>query len=748
MKTSGTLWKERLAGKIAEPIAQDIAIFESEMALRAQGKLDERIFAESRLRRGVYGQRYDNGQRHDGQKVQVLTFPKSGLTKGPGTEWDAPGMVRIKIPFGGVNAEQLEVMADLAEEYADGIVHVTTRQDFQLHYVHLEDTPALMRRLGHVGITTREACGNVVRNVTACPYAGVCKGEAFDVTPYADALARFLLVHPDCQNFGRKFKPAFSGCKGEGCGLVRMHDLGLQAVTRDVNGEIRRGFEMYVGGGLGAVPHQAKLFDDFLPPEELLPIAQAIGRVFARLGEKKNRNRARIKFLLKDLGIDRFRELIWAERKILPFDPRWSDWVAHAEDYSEAPSAPPGQWSDEGTDAYKEWVRLNTRPQPQQGYYVVTVALPLGDITPNQLRALADIVRRYTKETIRTTVEQNFVLRWTAQGDLPALYADLHAEGLALPGASTIMDIVACPGTDTCKLGISSSRGLAAELRNQLAEISYSMDDAVRDLHIKVSGCFNSCGQHHIADLGFYGVSRKIAGFQVPHFQVILGGQWTNNGGSYGLPILAIPAKRIPEAVRRITAFYVAERQTNERFQPFVQRIGKLAIREQLEDLVHPPESGQDRAFFRDWGDPREYGTRDIGIGECAGEVLELTAFGLAAAERQVFDSQVALEKGDPKAAARLAYQAMVGAARSLLQTETIDVRDEPKHIVEEFRARFYDTKKFFDPFAGGKFANYLFAAHSNGEGMDLPEAAHHRIEEAQLFIEAAHACYNRINAG
>src|SRR2546421_2425440 len=276
MKASNGEWKARLAGQMPPHLAAELDIFENEIALKKQGKIEDRIFAETRLRRGSYGQRYDNGQRHDGRARQQLSYPSPGATKGPNTLWDAPGMQRIKIPFGGLNATQLETLAELAEEYSDGIAHVTTRQDFQLHFIHIEDTPSIMRRLAAVGITTREACGNTVRNVTACPIAGVCREQAFDVTPYAKATAYFLLGHPDCQDFGRKFKIAFSGCRDSACGVVRMHDLGLIAVTRAVNGEVQRGFEMYVGGGLGAVPYQAKLFDEFVPEEELLPLAQAI----------------------------------------------------------------------------------------------------------------------------------------------------------------------------------------------------------------------------------------------------------------------------------------------------------------------------------------------------------------------------------------------------------------------------------------------------------------------------------------
>ena len=277
-------WKASLGTQVPEAWGRGIDIFETQIELRKKGKIEEKLFAETRLRRGPYGQRYDNGQRHDGEKTQALAFPSKDITKGPSTMWDAPGMQRIKIPFGRLTADQLDVLADVAEEYSDRILHVTTRQDFQLHFVHIEDTPDLQRRLAASGITTREACGNTVRNVTACPYAGVCNEERFDVTPYAKALTFFLLGHDDTQDFGRKFKVAFSGCKENACGLTNFHDLGATARTREVDGVVKRGFELVVGGGLGAVPQAALVFDEFLPEEELLPIAQAMSRVFSRLG--------------------------------------------------------------------------------------------------------------------------------------------------------------------------------------------------------------------------------------------------------------------------------------------------------------------------------------------------------------------------------------------------------------------------------------------------------------------------------
>src|SRR5688572_22969231 len=274
MKASNSLWREQPLESPLPELVREIEIYETEIELRKQGKMDEKLFAETRLRRGAYGQRYDNGQRWDGKETQTLPFPSSSteLTKGPNTVWDAPGMERIKVPFGGMNPQQLEVMAELAEEYSDGIAHVTTRQDFQLHFVHIEDTPALMRRLAAVGITTREACGNSVRNVTACPFSGVCSTESFDVNPYASAFTYYFLGHDDVQDFGRKFKVAFSGCKHNPCAVTNFHDLGAIARTRQVNGKTERGFEFYVGGGLGAVPFPAKLIEEFVPEGELLPL--------------------------------------------------------------------------------------------------------------------------------------------------------------------------------------------------------------------------------------------------------------------------------------------------------------------------------------------------------------------------------------------------------------------------------------------------------------------------------------------
>jgi len=739
-------WKDRLQDVMDDAWSHEIDIFEGQMFLTGAEKLEPKVFAESRLRRGVYGQRYDNGQRHDGFESQTLAFP-SQRVKGPDTYWDAPGMVRIKVPFGGLSTEQLEVIAQLADEYSDGILHVTTRQDIQLHFVHIEDTPDLMRRLAGVGITTREACGNSVRNVTCCQLSGVCRTEAFDATPYADALTWFLLGHDDVQDFGRKFKIAFSGCEQEACGLVMMHDMGFLAQVRTVDGKPQRGFRVYVGGGLGTVPHQAKVLSDFTPEDEILPQAQAVARVFARLGEKKNRNRARIKFLVSDLGIEEFRRLVEEERKILPHDDRWTGFLATLPHYKETPRSAPAHLNGHArSDAFAVWHETNVYPQRQQGYAVVTVNLPLGDLTTHQSFQLADIARKYVGDNIRTTVEQNIVLRWVPEADLPALYDELNAIGLGAAGAGTIVDITSCPGTDTCKLGIASSRGLAGELLTGLTAKSASQPDAIKGLKIKISGCFNSCGQHHVADIGFFGNSRRSGNYKVPHFQVVLGGRWRENAGSYGLAVGAVPSKLVPQVVDAVTNRYVADRERGESFQDWIGRIGKAKARAILEPFMILPVFELQPEFFSDWGDPRVFSLGDIGIGECAGEIVSLFSMEIARTESEAWDAQLALEEKEYASAEERAYRSMISAARALVRTQFLDVGDDPDRIVAEFKSRFYDTELFFDPFVKGKFAHYLLDRHAQKNPRQDADAAHRLIEEALLFIEAVHACESKVS--
>ncbi len=736
-------WKEILKDEMPEDWAKEIDEYEAQIVLNKQGKIEPRVFAETRLRRGAYGQRYDNGQRNDGLQIRKLDYPNQGTWKGPDTYWDAPGMERIKFPWGGMTAEQMGVVADLAEEYSDGIAHITTRQDIQLHFIHVEDTPNIMRRLAAVGITTREACGNSVRNVTACPIAGVCRTEAFDVTPYAKAIFRFMLGHPDAQDFGRKFKIAFSGCEHEACGLVNMHDMGFIAKLNP--GTKAPVFDVFVGGGLGPVPYNAKKLFENLPVEEMLPITQAVARVYGRLGEKKIRGMARIKFLVAKLGIEEFRRLISEEREILTPDPRWKSLIAQFVKQTEKPLKKAGQLkSGSFLPGFLGWRKTNVYPQPQYGYVTVTVKVPLGDLTSNQLRGLADMAKKYVSETVRTTVEQNLIYRWVCEQDLPDFFKDLKSLGLDQAGADTISDITSCPGTDTCKLGISASRGLTRVISEKLQAQLEDMPEEVKKLKIKVSGCPNSCSQHHISDMGFYGVSRKAGSYTVPHFQLVLGGQWKNNGGSYGLAVAAVPSKRIPETIQRLTDKYVKERKSEENFQAFVQRIGKTEIRNLLQDLMVIPSHDAEPQLFTDWGDPREYTIADIGVGECAGEVVAPYEFSLTSAESKAFEAQEKLDQKDYQGAAGLAYQSMIHSTEAVLRTRNREYTGNADTTVAEFKKWFFDTGEFVKHVNNTQFAAYLFKAQTrfkSGTSSDwAQDETHRQVQEAQLFMEAVHS--------
>ncbi len=697
-------------GRLPPDIREEIDVFETELRRVRAGLVDDKVFTEFRLRHGVYGQRQDRVQ-----------------------------MQRIKIPLGMVSAEQLIALADIAEEYAVGVLHVTTRQDFQCHFVDIGDTPNLMRRLAAAGITTKEACGNVVRNVTACPRSGVCSDELFDVTPYAQAMAYFLLRHPDAQNFGRKFKISYSGCEQHACGLGRMHDIGAVAQIR--NGV--KGFKVLVGGGLGSLPHQAKLYSEFLSAEEMLPLAQAISRVFAKLGEKKNRAKARMKFLIAKLGLDEFKRLVEEERGRLPADPRWElelaeATAAHEDEPLKSPSElvlPAG-----ASEAMRRWLNANVRPQKQRGYSTAAVLLPLGDVTSEQTRRLAELSRRFTKGVIRTTVDQNLLLRWVSNADLPALYDGLDAIGLGEAGAGRLKDIVACPGTDSCKLGITSSRGLAAHLHdcfsngrssNGLSEIA---DRA--DLAVKISGCFNSCGQHHIADIGFFGSVQRKQNHTAPVFQVTVGGSTQNNAESYGLAVGKIPSQNVDKAIVRLAEFYSREKQGDETFSRVVERLGKARLRQELADLMLLPAREEAPEFYQDTRQPWQY-QRSIGVGECAGEVVDQAEFMLEDADRIHFEATIDLDEGRFAEAAGKAFQATTKAADALLFTKGLWLSDK-YDTVAEFRKFFYESDSFYRP-----FAENFFRAAQEGATAD-PEKARLRVEEATLFIEAAQGVYSQ----
>lgn len=734
-------WKELLSKQIPEDHADLINNYETTMLLKREGKVEEKVFNEFRLRHGVYGQRYDNGQRHDGQASRKIPFPCGDTTKGVGTIWDAPGMQRIKIPYGGMTTEQMLVLADVAEEYSDEILHVTTRQDFQFHYIHIEDTPDLFRRLAAVGITTQEACGNGIRNITACPYIGVCSDEPFDVNAYAEATFRFLLGHPDCQDFGRKFKISFSGCEQHACGLAQLHDLGFVAQTRSQNGKTEHGFRVAIGGGLGAVPMQAKTYTDFLPANQILSFCQAVARVFAKHGEKKNRNKARLKFLVNDWGFEKFKQEVETERAALKEDPKWQSLIDKALKIpSETPLKTKSSASKNSNPEYNAWFANNVRAQRQKGFVTVTISLPLGDITSKQMRALARLCPKYINDTIRTSVEQNLVMRWVNQNDLPKLYDDLKKLNLANADYNTVESMMACPGTDTCKLGISSSRGLASELKRQIKNGQISIPKEVQNLNVRMSGCFNSCGQHHIADIGFYGVSRKVGDYMVPFFQLVLGGERAGNAQSYGLATMAIPSKNVPKALEKLTQHFNSEKNNNENFQDFIKRLGKGKIKILLGDLMNVPAYESAPEFYTDWGDIRTYSKKDIGIGECAGEVVSPVDFAMQEADREIFEAQVALDANDLKKAQELSFGAMLKAASGFAKEYVPQLDSNFENVKKVFDEKLVQSKVFLDPFAGDRFAKFFLNADRLTNLQPKKEDLHHYIEEAQLFIEACHS--------
>jgi sulfite reductase (ferredoxin) len=698
--------------KLESSTREEIDVFETELKRVQSGQMSEKVFLEFRLRHGVYGQRQDGVQ-----------------------------MLRIKIPLGIMTCDQMDVLADLSEENAVGISHITTRQDIQYHYIDINDTPNMMRRLAEVGITTKEACGNVVRNVCACPDSGCCRTEEFDVTPYARAMAYFLLRHPDGQNFGRKFKIAYSGCEHEACGLAVMHDIGAIAKVREVEGKSRRGFKVYIGGGLGAIPHPALVYSDFVPVGEMLPLAQAIARVFGKHGQKRNRARARMKFLLAKVGFDEFKRLVEEQLEKLPHD---DEWTAHLDDslqWQESPLRSGSELpSSQHGNGFQYWVQQNVRPQKQAGYYMATLLLPLGDITAHQLRGLAALCREYTGDSVRTTVDQKLLVRWIAGADLSAFYEGLRAVDLAKPGANKLADVTACPGTDSCKLGITSSRGLAGVLqekfRNGLGDLAQR-----DDVRVKISGCFNACGQHHIADIGFFGSVKRKGPDLAPVFQVTLGGSMQGNASSFGLSVIRVPSKRAPDVIRTLVDLYDSEKNDGETFKEVMDRLGRKRTKEALDHLAVIEPRADAPELYVDNGQSWLF-EKTVGVGECAGEVVDVAEFLLEDADRLSFESLLKLDEHDIDGAAGLAYQAMIKAADGLLSTQGLLLSDN-YDTLEEFRNHFGHSSRrqgFFN-----KISEYLFLANAEGiEGL-TEVAARKRVEEARLFIEESESVYARI---
>jgi sulfite reductase beta subunit-like hemoprotein len=568
-------------------IEEEISRFEEHAKLLRSGAITEEDFRPFRLKHGTYGQRQ------------------------PGFQ-----MLRVKIAAGVLAPVQLRALAAIADEYSTGRGHLTTRENIQFHFMKLENVPAVMRRLADVGLTTREACGNTVRNVTACPLSGICPDEAFDVTPYALGVSRYLLRHPDFHNLPRKFKIAFSGCEDDGnCAVAGIHDVGLIARVRGSNGTGRRGFKVLVGGGLGSFPTEAAVLTEFLPEEELLPTIEAVLRVFDETGNRKNKFKARMKFVLRQKGIEEFRRLAAEKRKTsrAPAEVFAVPGSLRPPLVTIAPAifSSPVHISDEDPE-YSAWAEHNLMPQRQPGYAAIWIKLSAGTLFSSQMRGLSDLLEAAGLTGVRIAINQDLVIPWVPFDRVKSIYENLHELDLAVPGARTISDVTGCPGATTCNLGITRSHTLAEVLTRELAGHD---DPEVRKLRIKISGCPNSCGQHHIAEIGFYGNVRKVGEKQVPYYQLMLGGRVNAGGVRFARQVMAVPARAIPALIRALLAFYREGRQSGESFGSWVERTADKDIIARLSPVADVNNIPED--LFVDWGDTETFSLK-LGRGECA----------------------------------------------------------------------------------------------------------------------------------
>ena len=581
-------------------IAADIQKFEVLAARYRSGELEEDRWRAFRLANGIYGQRQGGSNQ----------------------------MVRVKIPYGSLRPEQLEMLATIARQYSRGWGHITTRQNVQFHFVALERIPALMRDLGAVGLTTREACGDTVRNVAGCHLAGACPFEVLDISPWAEATFRHFLRHPYGQRLPRKFKINFSGCATD-CGQAMFNDVGVVAVTRArPDGTIEAGFRVFVAGGLGATPHPAQALEEFTSRDDLLATIEAIVRVFDHAGNRDNKLRARMKWLVDTLGIDEVRTRVVKERRLLLAAAGWPGGVPSVvveegdEPAGVSPAgfgtgpARPGAVPVEitGGGPYSRWEGANVVRGVARGTVSAYAHCRLGDVTAEQFDGLAALQRRLGAE-VRVTNRQNVVFRGLDEGQLPELYAGLDALGLGRPGAELARDVVSCPGADTCNLAVTQSRGLASAIDAALDGAGLAEVGGVR---VNISGCSNSCGQHHTADIGFFGVERRAHGLSAPGYQLLLGGHLGNASVEFGRKALRLPAKACAEATVRLVGRFAAEREAAETFVAWLDRVGgAAAVAGGLADLAEFPSPTTEPGFYVDFDEAVPFNA-EIGASECA----------------------------------------------------------------------------------------------------------------------------------
>jgi sulfite reductase beta subunit-like hemoprotein len=583
---------ENVPGHVIPILEREFDDFDTRAAGFLEGQEAEETFIGFRLKQGVYGQRQENRQ-----------------------------MIRVKVPFGGVNPEQLEAFADIAEQFTPLVKgHITTRQNIQYHHVPLADAAKAIRILGDVGLSSREACGNTVRNVTGDPYAGISEGELFDITPYAGAFIRYFVRNDVCQLLPRKFKVAFTATD-EDRAITNIHDLGFIPRIRDGV----RGVEIRTGGGTSIMPRVGSALYEFVEVDngDYLKVSEAVLRVFDRQEDlRARRERARLKFMVDRIGIEAFREEIDRELE--------GDWVnerdfapdellfLHDEEEA-APSAPASYGSPNGDSReFDRFVESNVTPQRQAGFNAVAVKVTRGDLTPHQFRALAQLMRDFTGGYARTSVEQNLILRWVRDESLYDVWQRLKEIDLGDPGAHEVTDVVSCPGTDSCKLGITASMGLNKAVQERLESMQID-DPLTRKIHIKMSGCPNGCSQHHIANIGFYGASMKMAGRQVPAYVAHIAGQYDGGEVAMGQRLkVRLPARRVPEAVERWLTLYQENREEGEEFNAFFARVGAETFEAEVKELSLPVEFTLETVnHFIDWNRHEPYKVVR-GEGECA----------------------------------------------------------------------------------------------------------------------------------
>lgn len=646
---------ESFRTEIENPVVQkEIIELEKKIHLFRGGKIDDERFRSLRLARGIYGQRQEGVQ-----------------------------MIRIKLPYGKVTSEQLRRITEVSDKYSTGRLHITTRQDIQIHYVSLDRTPELWSELAKDDITLREACGNTVRNITASELAGVDVNEPFDVSPYAHGLFQYLLRNPICQEMGRKFKISFSS-SDEDTALSYLHDLGFIPKIKDG----QKGFKIMFGGGLGSQPAHAELLSEFVPVNEIIPTAEGIIRIFDRYGERAKRMKARMKFLIKEMGKDAFLDLVEKEKKAIAFETYEIDTTAFDGPIPEPVLEVP-QVTIEDKAAYEAWKKSNVIAQKQAGYYAIGIKVLLGDFYTDKARLLADLVKNYAANELRFSLRQNIVIRHVKEENLPFFYQELAKLGFVHLGYNSTVDITACPGTDTCNLGIASSTGIAEELEKVIsAEYPQYLNN--REIEIKISGCMNACGQHNMSAIGFQGMSINSGKLVAPALQVLLGGGRLGNGeGRFADKVIKIPSRRGPEALRTILNDFDAN-ANGEKFLNYYDAKGEKYFYEILKPLADVTNLTE--ADFVDWGNADNY-VKAVGVGECAGVVIDLVATLLFEAKEKLLLAQESFDEKKWSDAIYHAYAGFVNGAKALLLAEN-QKTNHHAGIVDLFDTVFVDTNK------------------------------------------------------